>query len=149
MTWSSNDKNEQSRIEQLLISQEKVPAIIKFKPSTFVLYAPKDFVLPTPKDFVLPKKNHPTSLPSNLGFCYFLLKKKLFSLSKTNLTCSEKGDFFILPFLSSSSFLSTVVVTVMGTTAVATATAASHVVENDATDAAEVEDRTFVVREAC
>ena len=78
MMWSSNGKNKPSGIEQLLILQEKVPIIIKFKPQTFVL--------PTPKEFVLRKKNHPTSPPSNLGFPSFFPKKNSSSLSKTKPT---------------------------------------------------------------
>ena len=53
------------------------------------------------------RKNHTTSSPNNLEFLYFLPKKNLFSLSKTNSTCLEKGSPFTLPFPSSSppSFL--------------------------------------------
>ena len=85
--------------KQQLISQEKVTVIIKFKLPTFVL--------PLPKDIVPPKNNYSTSSPSNLGFYYFLPKKNLFYLSKTNPTCLEKkGGLFTLHFLSSSPSLS-------------------------------------------
>ena len=136
MMWSSNGKNEPSRIDQLLIPQEKDSTIIKFKPLTFVL--------PTPKDFVLPKKNHMTSPSSNLGFPYFLSKKNLFSLSKTNPTCLEKGDSFILPFLSSFSFLSTIVVTIT----VINTTAVGHTVDKNTAEDTEAEDRTAFAGEA-
>ena len=89
--------------KQLLISQEKVHIIIKFKPPTFVL--------PPPKDIVPPKNNHSTSSLSNLGFPYFLPKNNLFSLSKTTPTCLEKGNSFTLP--SSSYFFSLPIVTVV------------------------------------
>ena len=88
--------------KQLLIFQEKVPSIIKFKPQTFV-FSP-------PKDIVFAKNNHLTSSSSNLGFPSFLPKTNLFDLSKTNPTCLEKEDFFTLPFLSSSLAFTIVVV---------------------------------------
>ena len=53
-------------------------------------------------------------------------KKNLFSLSKTTPTCLDKGNPFIFHFFSSSSSLSIIAVTVIGTT----------VAENDAVDAA-------------
>ena len=127
MMWSSNGKNKPSQIEQLLILQEKVPVIIKFKL--------QNFVLPTPKEFVLRKKNHSTFPPSNLGFPSFLPKKNSSSHSKTNSTFFlEKGDFFILPFLSSSSFLSTVLAT--STTIVVATTGVDYAAENDIANAA-------------
>ena len=63
--------------KQLLIPQEKVPTIIKFKSPTFVF--------PTPKGIVLPKKNHLTSLQSNLEFPSFLPKKNYFLFLKQRL----------------------------------------------------------------
>ena len=68
---------------QVLIPQEKVPVIIKFKPSTFVL--------PPPNDFVPPKNNHSTSSRSNPESSSFLPIKNLFSLSKITPFGLEKG----------------------------------------------------------
>ena len=60
----------------------------------------------------------------------------------------EKGDFFILPFVS-SSFLFIVVVTITSTTTVAVdATSVDHAVEIDVTDVVDAKDRTTVAGEA-
>ena len=83
-------KSDQIR-KQLLIPQEKVIVIVKFKPPTFVL--------PPSKDIVPSKNNYSISSISNLGSTSFLSKKNLFSLSKTTPTYLEKRDFFTLPFL--------------------------------------------------
>ena len=116
---------------QLLVPQEKVPAIIKFKPQTFVLS--------TLKDIVLPKKKHPTSRPSNLGFYSFLPKKNLFFLSKTTPTNFDKENSFILPFLFSSSPLSTITVPV-------TTATVSHIADDVSIDDAAA--TVVVAREA-
>ena len=68
---------------QLLNPQEKFSAIIKFKPSTFVL--------PPSKDTVPPKNNHPTSSQSNPGSSSFFPRKNLFALSEITPFCLEKG----------------------------------------------------------
>ena len=65
-----------------------------------------------PKDIVPPKNNHLTSSSSNLGSHSFLVKEKLFSLSKTTPSYLEKRNFFTLPFSSSSSLPFVVVVSV-------------------------------------
>ena len=92
---------------QLLIPHEKVPVIIKFKPSTFIF--------PLPQNTVPPKNNHP---PSNSGLSSFLPRKNLFSLSKTTSFGFEKGkrthfdlkkgNIFTLPPLFSFFFLQVV-----------------------------------------
>ena len=74
--FQRQERAKSNRIKkQLLIPHEKVPAIIKFKPLTFVLSPPKDIVLS--------KNNHSTSPPSNLEFPFFFPQMNLFSLSKT------------------------------------------------------------------
>ena len=88
-------KSDQMR-RQLLIPQEKVPSIIKFKPPTFIF--------PPPKDIVLLKNNHPTSSPSNPGSSSFFLKKNLFSLPKITLLFWRKEKEPLPPSSSSFSF---------------------------------------------
>ena len=75
---------------QLLIPQGKIPAIIKFKPLTFIL--------PPPKDIVPLRNNHLTSSLRNSRSSPFLPKNNFFSLSKTTSFCSKKGNFFTLPY---------------------------------------------------
>ena len=73
---------------QLLIPQEKIPSILKFKSPTFIF--------PPLKDIVPPKNNHlPYSL-SILGSFSFVPQKNLFSFSKTTPFGLERGK--INPF---------------------------------------------------
>ena len=106
--WQERAKSDLMRRE-LLISQEKNHAIIKFKPPTFVLPPLKDIVPPL-KDIVPPKNNHMTYSPRNSGSSSFLPRKNLFSLSKTTPFCLEKGNLFTLPSSSSSFSIPAVVV---------------------------------------
>ena len=74
-------------------------------------------------DISIPNNNNLISPLSNLGFPYFLPIKILFSLSKTTLTCLEKGNYFNLP----SSFI--FVIPIIGVEVVSTSVIDSTIVD--------------------